>query len=263
MSNTSPTARLDIAGRTMEFDLSAGVSIAIGLDPDGPQPKFFTDQPATAEPLRAGGFSGRVDDGASCNAGWVRFAPHCHGTHTEGPGHLLPGAEPVAAIPRLLPARLVTVAPVAPEESAETAPPGTAGGLIETHHLPLDPAPEALVIRTLPNPEGKRHRDYDADPAYPVLSVEAARAIAAAGVVHLYIDTPSLDPSGDDGALRNHRAYWGFGDSGVSGARQGCTITEMIYVPDDCADGCYLLAPGISPLVGEASPSAPVLFPGR
>lgn len=261
MSIHIPLARLEVAGRILEFDLANGRPIAIPLVPGGLQPKFFVDEPATAEPLAAGSFTGQVDTGASCNAGWIRFAPHCHGTHTEGPGHLLAGAPALEAPAGLLLARLASVQPVASGRFRETAPPEAAGGLIESRQLPLEPAPQALVIRTLPNPPAKRHRDYNADPAYPVLSREAAGAIAEAGIRHLLVDTPSLDPSADGGALVNHRAFWQLDRSGNAENRRGCTITEMIYAADDLADGWYLLSLGVSPLAGEASPSSPVLFP--
>ena len=258
-------ARVRIAGREREFDLGRGFSIAIPVGPDGRHPRFFTSEPVTAEPLGVGGFSGQVRTGASCNAGWVRLAPHCHGTHTEGPGHLARSPGPVRDIAPtgLLAARLVTVDPVAPDESRETPPPGAAAGLIEAGGFNDLDGLEALVVRTLPNPESKRVRDYIAEPGYPVPTIEAVERLVAAGIDHLLVDTPSLDPADDGGTLANHRAFWQMDERESAAARRGCTITEMIYVPDAVADGVYLLALGLFPIDGEACPSAPVLFAER
>jgi hypothetical protein len=39
------------------------------------------------------------------------------------------------------------------------------------------------------------------------------------------------------------------------------TITEMIYVRDEVADGLYLLNLQIAPFVSDAAPSRPLLYP--
>ncbi len=250
------------SGQTRRADLGRGISLAIPLVPGGAQPRFFSDAPATDEPLVANGFRGEVAAGGSCNARIVHFAPHCHGTHTEGYGHLSPDARPVhdCAPSGLIPARLVTV----PDRRSSD---DSGRPLISRNQLTLDPSEEirALVIRTLPNPEEKRHRDYTTNSEYPVLSAEAARAVVESGIEHLLIDTPSLDPSEDGGRLVVHRIFWGMAGDGREPApeRVRCTVTEMIYAPDTLADGPGLLALGISPLVGEATPSNPVFFPEK
>lgn len=254
-------AEIELDDRRLQFDLTRACRIAVPTDPHGAHPRFFSTEAAAAEPLRVGGFTGRVSAGASCNAELVRFAPHCHGTHTEGPGHLsdeiMPVQDLVPAYP--LPACLISVTPVDPAHARERPPHPAAGALIESGSLDLYGHEPALVIRTLPNDPDKALRDWNRAPPYPVLSLEAIRKLVDRGVEHLLIDTPSLDPAADGGKMAIHRAFWDM--PGIHPGRARCTITEMIYVPDELRDGIYLLSLNISSLVGEASPSAPVLYP--
>ena len=39
------------------------------------------------------------------------------------------------------------------------------------------------------------------------------------------------------------------------------SITEMVYVPNSTADGVYLLSLQVAPILLDAAPSRPVLFP--
>lgn len=256
-------ARVRLGDTERQFDLSAGRCIGLPLDPAGPQPRFFGAPPMRAEALAVGGFTGRVKTGASCNVDVVTLVPHCNGTHTEGPGHIADSPLPVqtALPPGPLPARLITVTPEI--SSGEHYPVALTPeeGLIVSSAVTAD-CP-VLVIRTLPNGEDKRRRDYGARPYYPLLSAEAMHAIVTAGVRHLLIDTPSVDRADDGGRLANHRVFWGMNETGTEPApnRGRCTITELIFVPNDVSDGLYLLDLGVSSIVGDASPSAPVLYP--
>ncbi len=119
---------------------------------------------------------------------------------------------------------------------------------------------DALVLRTLPNDPAKLGRNYADPPAYPVLSCTAIDHLVALGILHLLLDTPSLDPADDGGALVNHRRFWGFTADRADPARAAATLTELIYVPNHLADGHYLLSLGLSSILGEATPAAPVLF---
>jgi hypothetical protein len=156
----SMKAVVEIAGRQLQIDLDAGQSIAIPLDPHGEQPSFFTDEPASAVPLKSGEFTGQVASGASCNAEYLRFAPHCHGTHTECIGHILEGGGRVQEMiyPGPVLALLVSLA-LEP------------GGTIERSHLEALLLPaiqngcEAIVIRTLPNTDTNKSRNYNHQPA--------------------------------------------------------------------------------------------------
>ncbi|MCC5865909.1 MAG: cyclase family protein [Wenzhouxiangella sp.] len=252
-------ATIEFDGSSRQADLGRGTCLAIPLRDQGRHPHFFVDESARFTPLAAGSFSGRVKQGCSCNVDRVQFVPHCHGTHTEGVGHVLGDTRPVqqALSFELIPAALVSVTPTADTQDT----PAGIGPVIEESMLELPPGIRALVIRSLPNTTDKCTRRYDQAPPYPLLSVEAMDAIVEAGVEHLLIDTPSVDAADDGGHLAQHRRFWGFVGALPSATRTACTITEMIYVPDHLPDGLYLLSLGVSAIEGDASPSAPVLYP--
>ncbi len=39
------------------------------------------------------------------------------------------------------------------------------------------------------------------------------------------------------------------------------SITELCYIPDAVADGVYVLSLQVAPIISDAAPSRPVLFP--
>ena len=257
----SDSAIVEWRGQRLRVDFGRGRSIAIALDPHGAQPSFFTDKPASARPLEAGDYIGSVAQGGSCNAEVIQLAPHCHGTHTEGRGHLL--AEPIAVQDSIYPgpalARLVSLEP----RTGDSGHPQIGLQSLRAALGSDDREVKALVIRTLPNDPGKQSRDYAEASPYPVLTAEAMRWLAAQPCRHLLVDSPSLDPAHDGGRLANHRAWWGLdgGDTpgGLDAGRR--SVTEMIFVPDDLADGLYWLHLELSPLLSDATPSRPVLYP--
>jgi len=255
-------AQLDLGGQRFAIDFSGGTAIAIPLDPHGPQPAFFTDEPASARPLRAGSYVGDVRLGGTCNAELVELIPHCHGTHTECRGHLtrerLRVQETVFSEPCL--AQLISLA----TKPADDGYPRYAVADLEAawrDDLPV----EAAVIRTLPNDPRRTHLAYEHAPPYAVFSDEAIEWLAAKPVKHLLVDSPSLDPAHDGGALRVHRLWWCMADNrapaGLDAGRR--SATEMIYVPDEVSDGIYWLELGLSPLLSDATPSRPVLYPAE
>lgn len=277
MTNTGllRTAQLDIEGRRFEIDLGKAHDLAIALDFNGTQPGWFGGPPARSVPLALGSFSGRVERGSSCNCSTLSLTPHCDGTHTECVGHLT--AEPLNArevVPvGFLPALLLTIAPVAAgstEEGSRPAPQARDHLITRTALLrawPVAPAfvPNALVVRTLPNPALKRARDYLTQPA-AYLSLQAAHLLVERGIEHLVLDVPSADRADDDGLLSAHRAFFGLepGSSALAAARRPqCTITELAYIDAAVVDGSYVLSLQIPALGGDAVPSRPLLFPVR
>jgi kynurenine formamidase len=88
------------------------------------------------------------------------------------------------------------------------------------------------------------------------LEPEALTLMRSKGIKHLMLDLPSVDREVDGGRLQAHHAFWksGFKDD------DSCTITEMIFVPDQVADGAYLLNLQTAPFENDATPSRPVLF---
>lgn len=261
-------ACLEIEGSEWAVDLGRPVSLAIEMPfggvseraPDGPN--AFGAPRATALPLTVAGFTGRVAAGASCNCSTLTLTPHCNGTHTECAGHLT--IEPLDAarvVPAgLLPAVLATVEPLSAGADRVVTPELLEAAWPRVPHWTR--AVCALVMRTLPNDESKRRRDYTGGAA-PYLAVDAARWLVERGIEHLVVDLPSIDPLADEGRLAAHRVFFGLPAGATDlarAARAQCTITELAFVPDSIADGEYLLELQVPALGGDAVPSRPLLF---
>ncbi len=250
--------RFEMDNHHCSFDPTRGISLAIPLQFNGPQPNFFAAPSASAAPLEIASFTGDTRQGGSCNVSQYRLVPHCNGTHTECVGHLVADAMAVSEQLRvsLLPATLVTVAPR--HNVIDTA-------LIKMglQHHPLRGMHTAFIIRTLPNTREKLSHRYDlVPPAH--LAEEAATLLVEAGVEHVLVDLPSLDPMHDEGRLAAHHVFWGLPAGSrrqVDAKRPRATVTEMIYVPEQVKDGYYLLDLQIPAFVSDAAPSRPVIYP--
>lgn len=257
----------------LRIDLARGTSLAITLDPHGPQPSFFAPGPAIARPLQVGDYVGDVSRGGSCNAEVIEYIPHCHGTHTECLGHLVHGAGHVLELIDQKPclAALVSMHGTPAGQTGEScdARTGPQELLLTLEELQSHRdafsihAIDALIIRTLPNEFSKRTRNYADGDAYPVLSSECIGWLAGQNLSHLLIDTPSLDRAHDSGRLANHRCWWGLGDKDmiVVPGRATRSVTEMIFVPGGMSDGHYWLNIELQPLIGDAVSSRPVIYP--
>ncbi|HEX9105771.1 MAG TPA: cyclase family protein [Longimicrobiales bacterium] len=267
------TARILLGGRELAVDLAAAVDLAIPLELHGAQPRHFGAPAASAQPLELAGFTGAVAHGASCNCEVVTFTPHCNGTHTECASHLTrERLDAYRVAPAgLVPAVLLSVTPEAAGGTREgTDPAADPQDLLVTRralagawasHAPLTPS--ALVVRTLPNPPTKRHRDYSGQNA-PYLSREAAQLLVERGIEHLVIDLPSIDREHDAGRLTAHRIFFGLAPGGThlhAATRAHATVTELAYVPEALADGGYFLELQVPALSGDAVPSRPLLYP--
>lgn len=270
--------RVAIDGQELAIDLSHPVDLAIELDFAAPQPRHFGAPRASSRPYETPGFGfkGSVERGASCNCSIILLIPHCNGTHTECAGHLTRERLDAwrVAPSGLVPALLLSVKPetVASEQASEmesTEPPPKPGDRLVTaraleHSWPRNTpfAPRALIVRTLPNDPDKRSRDYTGQNP-PYLSREAAQLLVRRGIVHLIVDTPSIDRVHDEGRLTAHRIFFGLPQEVVQLAavtRRDATITELAFIPDGVADGAYLLELQVPALGGDAVPSRPLLY---
>lgn len=250
---------LETGGRSWRVDLARGTDISIPLRFDGAQPRFFGAAPARARTLEGDGFVGDTQRGGSCNVQTLALVPHCNGTHTECIGHVVdqPAFVTESLTENLFLAALVSIQP---EDGAVTGPALarklTAAGVPE--------GCQALIVRSLPNPESKRERDYDTGTPPPWMSVEAMEYLVAAGIEHVLVDMPSLDPMHDEGRLAAHRIFWGLPPASrdfKEAERPRATITEMIYAPDTVSDGLYLLDLQIPAFLTDAAPSRPLIYP--
>lgn len=243
--------------QNFEVDFSKPIDISITLTNTDENPIAWYIEKPVIEPVRFGHWVGKVSEGSSStNFNNIFFNPHGHGTHTECLGHI---TKQFYSINRHLKTFFFTaeLVSVEPELRGED--------LVITKNQ-IEKAlegkfPEAIVIRTLPNPEEKLSRKYsDTNPPY--LDEKAAVFIRERGIQHLLIDLPSVDKERDQGKLLAHKAFWNVKnthDLNVD-ARFDATITELIFVPDHVEDGSYLLNLQIASFENDASPSKPVLY---
>ncbi|OYU81041.1 MAG: metal-dependent hydrolase [Flavobacterium sp. BFFFF1] len=243
--------------KTFTADLSKPLDISIPLTNTDANPIAWYLEKPVIEPVRSGDWIGKVSAGnSSTNFNNIFFNPHGHGTHTECVGHITKDfysineslktffflAEVISLQPEVFGDDLV----ITKEMIAQRIP---------------EQAPEALIIRTLPNRQEKLSKKYsNTNPAY--LQEAAAIFLRESGIRHLLIDLPSVDREHDEGKLLAHKAFWNVKDVNVLNpdARLDCTITELIFVPDDIADDVYLLNIQMASFENDASPSKPVLY---
>jgi kynurenine formamidase len=238
-----------------QVDLSKPIDISIPLSNTDANPIAWYVEKPEIEPVRFG--VGKVSSGmSSTNFNNILFNPHGHGTHTECLGHITSDFYSVNQSLKqfFFTAELVSIDLedqegdfIVTKEALESALEGK--------------SPQAIVIRTLPNDTDKLSRKYShTDP--PFLAERAALFLRESGIQHLLIDLPSVDKEKDEGKLLAHKAFWNVTDVNDLNldARLEATITEMIYVPDNVADGSYLLNLQIASFENDASPSKPVLY---
>lgn len=240
---------------TFEFDSTRGVEISI--------PILFSEKYLSAfgvgapikKPYAVEGFTGSVHQGGSCNCDVIEIIPHCHTTHTECVGHVLDKPIIVNDILKehFFMAQLATVDCTGDFKIS-------ADMLKKNNVKPAD----ALIIRTKPNDEFKKIKQY-ADSA-PYLTRDAIEWMNENGVQHLLVDFPSMDPIWDGGKLAAHRAFWNLSEEQKELDEKTWshkTITELIYVPNHVQDGPYALYLHTSHMNLDAVPSTPTLYPLR
>jgi arylformamidase len=240
-------AWIEWRGKQYVADLSKPADLSVAMHPDGPRAWYVG--PVSIEPVRMPGFVGAVAEGGSVNFRNILFNPHGHGTHTESVGHI---TRDVWSVNRTLRkaffvTSIITVTPRHIDQDLVITEDMLAAVLPEY-------CPEAVIIRTLPNDVSKLSRLYSGT-NFPYLHVDAMRLLVSRGVDHLLIDLPSVDREEDGGALAAHRAFW------LEAAdRTHCTISEMVFVPDEVNDGLYLMNLQTAAFENDATPSRPVVF---
>jgi arylformamidase len=263
------TATLKIDGHTWRFDPGDPIDISIPLNFNGPQPNAFGVEPAMSKPCVAGELVGDTRHGGSCNFEQYTFIPHCNGTHTECVGHIT--NERISVRDCLQDALVTaTVVSITPERASDSSavysmPFAEDDLVISRKNLERSLAgnrSRALIVRTLPNDESKLSRQY-LKTIPPFFTTDVMEYIVESGIEHLLVDLPSIDRLFDEGRLSNHRVFWNVEQGKFEtneNTRLGATITELIYVPDEVADGRYLLNLQIAPFASDAAPSRPILF---
>lgn len=203
------------------------------------------------QPVKIGDWVGKVTEGASVNFNSVSFSPHGNGTHTECVGHITPEFYSINQLLKeyVFCAEVISVVPENFGKDYRISKKQLISAL-------KGKQPTALVVRTLPNISNKRQQNYT-NTNWPYLEASAAAYLAEINVKHLLIDLPSVDKEKDDGKLEAHKAFWNYPEN----PRYDCTITEMIYVPNEVEDGAYLLNLLIASFENDATPSKPILYP--
>ncbi len=238
--------------------------ISIPLKFGGPQPNAYGVDAASAKS------HGDTRSGSSVNFDEYTFTPHCNGTHTECVGHITHERISVQDCLKdvIVPAVLISVEPeVLSEQPASAGGQFVADKIISAESLRLvlsnSSTAKALILRTLPNDDRKLTAVYGEDNIPPYFTTEAMQLIVDSGFRHLLCDLPSIDRIYDEGNLINHRIFWNVEEGSFetnSNTRINSTITELIYVSNEVADGEYLLNLQIAPFDTDCTPSRPVLF---
>ena len=223
--------------QTFEIDLSKPIDISIPLSNTDANPIAWYIEKPEIEPVKFGDWIGKVSEGSSTNFNNIFFNPHGHGTHTECLGHITTEFYSINQSLKqfFFTAELISVTPEYVGEDSIISKSQIENAL-------NGKSPEAIVIRTLPNLESKKHQNYSkTNPPY--LAEEAAIFIREIGIEHLLIDLPSVDREEDAGKLVAHKAFWNVKNvtNLNADARLNCTITELIYVNDSVRDGSYIL----------------------
>ncbi len=224
--------------------------------------------------------------GVRCDS--VTLTPHCHGTHTEGAGHIT--KQPITLdeilageAGKFYKTAVITVKPVLFSETDNTHPYAKATdyvitdaaikNAIENLDKPFSNEIDALVVRC-------DHKDYlttpnivfdEPNPA-PFYTLEGMTYISQMAKHHL-TNLPSLDPAVDEGTLLNHvrffkcptsrnaQAFFDETDHSIL-PQYKRTNTEFCYIPPEVQDGYYALQLGTqSHWQLDAVPANPLLYP--
>ena len=280
---------LEKDGRRYSFQTEKGMDLSISMNPNGPRAWYV--EPMRIEPVRTEQFLGSVAEGGAVNFRDVYFNPHGHGTHTENVGHIIDTEVPVVnsissshffakvitlelrrkdAMQGALQGSAKDVLQDAMQDSSkdvsqdamqdstkDVSQDASQGDWVvnEESLMGMDLNVEVLIIRTKPNDHSKVQRQYSGT-NFPYLTIGAMQRIVDAGVQHLLIDLPSVDREEDGGALAAHHLFWNV----PTEPNFQKTITELIYVPNEIADGMYVLNLQVSNFANDAAPSRPMLF---
>jgi arylformamidase len=243
-------ATIEYNSKTYQVDLSKPLDISMPLKADDTNPTAWYVSSPKFTPVMEHGFVGDVNLGGAVNFRNIFFNPHGHGTHTECVGHI---SKEFYTINQCLKQFfcLAKVVSIMPEEQ---------GGdsvitIQQIQSVWQNSSFDAIVIRTLPNSSSKLKMQYsNTNPAF--IHHEAVSYLIKNGVKHILIDTPSVDKEEDGGELISHHIFWEYPEN----TNLERTITELIFVDDNIADGEYLLNLQIAPFENDASPSKPILY---
>lgn len=234
-----------------EVNLEEPIDVSLALENNASLGAWYLDPPKI-EAVRSPEFIGEVSEGSPVNFRNIHFNPHAHTTHTESLAHISTENTPVNVIFSKFHfvALLVSLTPKMDAQGNHVI-----FGSTEDLKRIQDSGAEALLIRTLPNENDKKSKNYShANPPY--LDLEFVKSIRDLGIEHLLIDLPSIDAEEDDGLLLGHHAFWGFPDK----LRFQASISEFIFVPTEVGDGLYWMNLIPANIKNDAAISRPILY---
>lgn len=242
---------INFRGHTHIADLSAPIDLTIPLRNGVENPNCFWAPMPEFAPVRAGDFVGSTAEGGVVNFFNVRLNPHGNGTHTECVGHI--AREPYVLRECLCEhhfmAKIVSLYPQRTDNDDRVILREQIVEVLGKEEV------KALIIRTMPNDDLKMRTNWSGSNP-PYLHHEAVQYLVDCGIEHLLLDLPSVDREEDGGQLLGHRAFWQYPEA----VRKHCTITEMIFVPNQVKDGYYLLNLQTTAIDLDASPSKALVF---
>ena len=242
-------------GQLYTIDSSRGIDLSVKNLFDGKNPVFFGANQPSILPVQSSEFIGDVKQGGTCNVFSASVDIHCTGTHTECIGHV---KDSNIQVPDVCPSgfifsQLISVSPEAADRTNDSYHIELSTDLIITKHILEEKIAEshkALILRTLPNMESKKSRNYDKHPA-PFFTNDAIDYLNELAIEHLLVDLPSIDKADDNGQLGNHHLFF----------KQGKTISELLYIPNSVSDGFGFLQIQIPNWGLDAAPSRPIFYP--
>lgn len=236
-------------GKPLKADLNSPTAIGIPISRSG-GPSSFEIAPAFYTDYQSGNFIGSKLKGGSCNLETITFTPHGNGTHTECLGHI--STDRRYSVNEYIEDVFYTAEVVSLNTSIQEG--NSVLDFSTVDWASFDS--KAIVIRSLPNISVKKEMDYSGKNAPYILPSDMHKMVKA-GIQHLLIDLPSVDPEWDGGKLTCHHIFWEYPQN----PRYHCSITEFCYIPNQVLDGKYILKLNIAPFDSDASPSRPVLYP--
>lgn len=236
--------------RTLYFDLSKAINISIPIKRQKSVSSFGIAG-ATYQDYEVEGFVGNKNRGGTVNLETVTFTAHGNGSHTECYGHISFEPQYVNACieDTFYLSRLMSV----PSKKLDSGLYLDFSGLDLSDLLHVN----ALIIRTLPNLNEKTSRDYSGRDDVPAIHPKDMKILVDAGIDHLLVDLPSVDPEWDNGALASHHIFWQYPES----PRTHASITEFVFIDNSIVDDLYALKLNISNFISDAAPSTPTLYP--
>ena len=249
--------KMKLNNEILEVDFNNPIDLSLTSRVKNGFKAWYVDE-ITINTIRNEEFVGSVNEGGAVNFREVLINPHGNMTHTESVGHI--SSEKIYVNDILKRFHFIAqVITIVPTKEIKTNANGQqeVNYTIELEQLKnkILPNTEAVILRTQENYEVLAQKIYH-NTNWPFLKKEAAAYIREMGVFHLLIDQPSVDKEFDDGKLLAHKAFWNYPNE-IDEKR---TITELIGVPDNVADGKYLLNLSMANIENDASPSRPVIY---